>query len=219
MHNLKFKKSIASNTIKNSLSKTSLPRHSFVLFLKMGWGKGGGGGSLLRYVRWISSFTKLDKNKSYNNNNKDNNLKSNCLCSILLIDINRRILTPRVQVYTFITEECTGATTEKGATSVVCLVPNFTFCAHKFLYMGWGPVKAPSRPHTPAAHIQSITGQQWLFRLCGPAHSLTHLGSNDRGANEVQTEEEDPEVQKLSIPFPGCKTFITHYIATLILSV
>lgn len=46
MHNSKFKKSIASNTIKNSLSKTSLPRHSFVLFLKMGWdgGVGVGGG-------------------------------------------------------------------------------------------------------------------------------------------------------------------------------
>lgn len=68
-------------------------------FSKMGKG-------LLRYARWISSFTKLDNNKSnnnHNNNNKDNNLKSNifCLCSILLIHINRGIFTPRVQVYTF----------------------------------------------------------------------------------------------------------------------
>lgn len=61
--------------------------------LKMGKG-------LLRYARWISSFTKLDNNKSNNNNN---NLKSIifCLCSILLIHINRGIFTPRVQVYTF----------------------------------------------------------------------------------------------------------------------
>lgn len=38
-------------------------------------------------------FTKLDSNKSNNNNNKDNNLKSDifCLCSILLIHINRGI--------------------------------------------------------------------------------------------------------------------------------
>lgn len=64
--------------------------------------KMGGGEGLLRYARWISSFTKLDNNKS--NNNNDNNLKSNifCLCSILLIHINRGIFfTPRVQVYTF----------------------------------------------------------------------------------------------------------------------
>lgn len=93
MHNSKFKKSIASTTIKNSLSKTSFPRHS--PFSKMGKG-------LLRYARWISSFTKLDNNKS-NNNNDNNNFKSNifCLCSILLIHINRGIFTPRVQVYTF----------------------------------------------------------------------------------------------------------------------
>lgn len=37
MHNSKFKKSIASTTIKNSLSKTSFPLHSFVLFQR--WGK------------------------------------------------------------------------------------------------------------------------------------------------------------------------------------
>lgn len=66
-----------------------------------------GGESLLRYAGWISSFTKLDNNKSNNNNhnndNDNNNLKSNifCLCSILLIHINRGIFTPRVQVYTF----------------------------------------------------------------------------------------------------------------------
>lgn len=78
--------------------------------LKMGKG-------LLRYARWISSFTKLDNNKSNNNNN----LKSSifCLCSILLIHINRGIFTPRVQVYTFRRQECTGATTEKGHVSGV----------------------------------------------------------------------------------------------------
>lgn len=69
-------------------------------------------------------FTKLDNNKSNNNNNNDNNLKSNifCLCSILLIHINRGIFTPRVQVYTFRREECTGATTEKGGTAAVSLI-------------------------------------------------------------------------------------------------
>lgn len=41
-------------------------------------------------------FTKLDNNKS--NNNNDNNLKSNifCLCSILLIHINRGFLSHHV---------------------------------------------------------------------------------------------------------------------------
>lgn len=37
MHNSKFKKSIASTTIKNSLFKTSFPHCSFVLFQR--WGK------------------------------------------------------------------------------------------------------------------------------------------------------------------------------------
>lgn len=75
--------------------KPHFPSH-ICPFSKMGKG-------LLRYARWISSFTKLDNNKSNNNNNNDNNLKSNifCLCSILLIHINRGIFTPRVQVYTF----------------------------------------------------------------------------------------------------------------------
>lgn len=107
MHNLKIKKSIALTTIKNSLSKTSSPAQltfpcqrwvvgSLGVKVVEGGGRGGqsgGDGRLLRYARWISSFvlffTKLDNNKS--NNNNDNNLKSNifCLCSILLIHINR----------------------------------------------------------------------------------------------------------------------------------
>lgn len=49
MHNSKFKKSIASTTIKNSLSKTSFPRYSVSLF------KDGGGGDGAAEVRQMDS--------------------------------------------------------------------------------------------------------------------------------------------------------------------
>lgn len=46
MHNSKFKKSIASTTIKNSLSKTSFPRYSVSLFKD----EGGGGAAEVRQM-------------------------------------------------------------------------------------------------------------------------------------------------------------------------
>lgn len=56
-------------------------------------------------VCWMDQqfFTKLDNNKSNNNNNNDNNLKSNifCLCSILLIHINRGFFFYHTTFYTF----------------------------------------------------------------------------------------------------------------------
>lgn len=116
MHNSKFKKSIASTTIKNSLSKTSFPRRSLVLF------RGGERPAEVR--RMDQQFTKLDKKKSNNNNNNENNLKSNifCLCSILLIHINRGI-SHHVYSLHIQREECTGATTERwhgGGSSPLC---------------------------------------------------------------------------------------------------
>lgn len=147
MHNSKFKKSIASTTIKNSLSKTSSPRQLTVPHQR--WVVGGreerGRGGLLRYARWFSScccfffFTKLDNNNKSNNNN-DNNLKSNifCLCSILLIHINRGFFFLVVVFHT----TCTGLHIQKigmyrsnhrkqqasaVAAVAVSLGPGFTF--------------------------------------------------------------------------------------------
>lgn len=130
---------------------------------------GGGGEGLLRYARWISSFTKLDNNKS--NNNNDNNLKSNifCLCSILLIHINRGI---------FFHTTCTGlhiqkigmyrSNHRKRGTSAASLGPKIHLCAHSSdLYMGQGPKVTGSaelsrqathtyRTHTYTEHLAVV---------------------------------------------------------------
>lgn len=173
------------------------------------------GKGLLRYTRWISSFTKLDNNKS-NNNNDNNNLKSNifCLCSILLIHINRGIFTPHVQVYTFRRKECTGATTEKGHISGVSR-PNFHLCAQSSdLHMGLRP-NVPGPP-TSTAHARTLTlssGTQ--DRLCGPAHRALRSSAcrPDEGVSaKTQTGELDPGVQKLCV---GCSLFLNSRVQNM----
>lgn len=111
---------------------------------------------------------------------------------------------------------------EGGGTSVVCLIPNFTFCAHKFLYMGSGA----SCP--PAGHIHlpcTYEASQDSSGSSGCVGPRTAWCISVRMTEEVQNRKGGSRSAEaggrvfLSFPFPGCKTFITYYIATLILSI
>lgn len=223
MHNSKFKKSIASTTIKNSLSKTSFPRRSLVLF------RGGERPAEVR--RMDQQFTKLDKKKSNNNNNNENNLKSNifCLCSILLIHINRGI-SHHVYSLHIQREECTGATTERwhgGGSSPLCSEFRPEDKRPGGQTSRRPPAVRPSvgsflsgHPHLPTylPHTHIHVQHSAEDRLCGPAHRALF---SPRGGRSPETGGLDPECRdRVCAPsrlhLPGCKTFIDTYDLNII---
>lgn len=132
------------------------------------------------------SFTKLDNNKS--NNNNDNNLKSNifCLCSILLIHINRGFLSHHVLHIQ--NDRNVQEQPQRGAESVsslVLIVETCTFAERPVLGAARGTVCVVL--HTA----------ECIFRLLVPIGAPQSKVSRSAAASVR--------------PLPGCKTFNDTY--------
>lgn len=134
-------------------------------------------------------FTKLDNNKS--NNNNDNNLKSNifCLCSILLIHINRGFLSHHVLHIQMIGMYRSNHSEGAESVSSLVLIETCTF------------VERPS-PRAGQPHGDS---------LCGPAHSGVHASSPAKSVRYAPKNRESGSAAASARPLPGCKTFNDTY--------